>query len=444
MSNSKTKRLAALVITGVLLSAGLASTAAPAFAADDPGTQVIEDGNLTITPTTGSATDFPMLQTMTTATQCPVGYREKAHNVAFQNGVYMGALGITWDTSIISAFGNGGLSGPVQLSAADSFDFLTDKALADITTPLATGDWEIRRYCWSDPNVRKLESDPYFVLPMTFDATAGTWAVKAAPVAEQGVVSNFTVVGNSNGTVSAAASVQAGASGKIEFYENNVKVGEGPVLAGNASWTSGIIAAGNYSYTAKFISSNPATFTDSAVAGPVALVHTGSSVSYEGTPAGVDVTVEVPATIENNGLKLSVANTAVNLGTAAANGGKYTASGNLGAVTVTDSRQVKAGWDLTGVNSVFTNQADATKTIAAKALGWTPSVTSTEDAATAGASVAAWDAGLDGAKTLASAVANGLAGPKATSADAALSFAVPADGTVAPGTYKSTLTLTLI
>ncbi|MFC6356684.1 hypothetical protein [Luethyella okanaganae] len=452
MSLKKTTRVTALAVTGALLTAGLSSVATAAYA----GPEQIIPGTITIAPTSGTADLNPMFTAFDINAGCPVGFREGSHTVAYQNGLNVGSLSKKFTTATISAYGDGGLTGnPVHLEPGSDYISATslDTAIGGAVT-IANGDFEIRRYCWADPNVFNAGTDKYFVLPMTFTAATNTWAVKTAAPVEVPVFASFTVVGNSNGTVSAAAHLTGGngpIAGKVEFLQGGTKVGEGVVNAtGDASWASGVTPAGTYSYTAKFVTSDAAKYSDSPETAPVSLVHSGSSALYQGTPADVNILVEVPTTIENNGLKLTVPATPANLGAAANVGGKYTASGKLGEVTVTDSRQNKAGWNLTGVNSLFTNQSNPAKTISAGALGWTPEIVNTQDAATAGATVApdgtatVTGAGLSVTRPLSSASANATVGTIATTTNANLAFSVPADGSVAPGTYGSKLTLTLI
>jgi hypothetical protein len=453
--NTTKRRLVSLALVGAMLTGGFVSVASAAQATPD---QII--GDLTIT-TTGSATPNgtrtkqPVIDSQTTTAACPVGYRMKANTVIAQNDVVLGGFSQTWDASIPNTFGNGGLTGPVNLNQVDSVGLNSNRALnsiPNVTTTLVPGDFEMRRYCWSDEFNSAYATDKYFVSQVLSLDAAGNWAVKAAGAA--GVAVPFSATSNSEtGQITLSATVQKSATdttvatdaaGKVEFYNTagGAKVGEGNVTAGVATWTSSQLASGTYSYTAKFISSDPSKYLSSAMTGSQDVVHTFSGV-YEGTPTDVNVTVAIPATVSNNGLKLTVANTAVAL-TAAQNAGNFVASGSLGTATVVDARQTKNAWNLNGKVTVFTNTTDSTKTIPAGALGWAPSLVSTDGGGVAGPTVAPGAAGLGAASLLASAPASTTAGTLTTVTNATLNFSVPATGSVAPGTYGAKLTLTLI
>lgn len=449
------RRLVSLALAGALLTGGFVSVASAAQATPD---QII--GDLTIT-TTGSAspngtrTKQPVIDSQTTTVSCPVGYRMKANTVIAQNDVVLGGFSQTWDASIPNTFGNGGLTGPVNLNQVDSVGLNSNRAInsiPNVTTTLVPGDFEMRRYCWSDEFNSAYATDKYFVSPvLTLDA-AGNWAVKTAGAA--GVAVPFSATSNSEtGQITLSATVQKSATdttvatdaaGKVEFYNTTggAKVGEGNVTAGVATWTSAQLASGTYSYTARFISSDPSKYLSSEMTASQDVVHTFSGV-YEGTPSDVNITVAIPASVSNNGLKLTVANAAVAL-TATQTAGNFVATGALGRATVADARQTKSAWNLNGKVTVFTNTTDTSKTIPAGALGWAPSVVSSDSAAVAGATVAPGAAGLGTPSILAQAAASTKPGTLTTVTDATLNFSVPATGSVAPGTYGATLTLTLI
>jgi len=443
------RRFVSLAVVGALLTGGFISIAGSAQATPDQIAGVLTLNN-TATPT-GNLTKNPVVDSQTTTIQCPVGYRDSGNTVVAQNDVVLGGISLGWETSTNAAYGSGGLVSPVNLSGANSAGYNIDRSLTGLDTPLAVGDFEIRRYCWADTNILAYGTDKYFVSPvLSFDGT--NWAVKSAAAA--GVAVPFTAASNSStGQITLTATVQKSATdttvatdaaGKVEFYNSvdGSKVGEGNVTAGVATWTSAQLAAGTYSYTAKFVSTDPSKYLSSATTPAQEVVHTFSGV-YEGTPSDVNVTVAIPASVSNNGLKLTVANTAVAL-TATQTAGNFVASGALGTATVADARQTKNAWNLNGKVTVFTNTTDSTKTIPAGALGWAPSLVSTDGGGVAGPTVAPGAAGLGTASLLASAPATTTAGTLTTVTNATLNFSVPATGSVAPGTYGAKLTLTLI
>jgi hypothetical protein len=454
------RRLVSLAIVGALLTGGFVSVASVAQAAPD---QII--GDLTITtagsPTAnGTLTKQPVIDSQTTTIGCPVGFRMKGNTVIAQNDVVLGGFSSTWDSAVPNTYGNGGINGqPVDLNQVDSVVYNSTRpisAIPNIATTLVPGDFEMRRYCWQDEFNIDYTVDKYFVSKtLTLDA-AGNWAVKA-PVAAgpAGIVVPFTAASNSEtGQISLTATVQKSATdatvatdaaGKVEFYNTvgGAKVGEGNVTAGVATWTSTQLVSGTYSYTAKFISTDPSKYLSSEMTAAQTVEHSFTGV-YEGTPTDVNITVAIPASVSNNGLKLTVANTAVALGKATQTAGNFVASGALGTVTVADARQTKNAWNLNGKVTEFVNTTTPANKIPAGALGWAPSIVTTESAATPGAVVAPGAAGLGSSSILAQAPASTTAGTLTTVTNATLNFSVPATGSVAPGTYGAKLTLTLI
>jgi hypothetical protein len=120
----------------------------------------------------------------------------------------------------------------------------------------------------------------------------------------------------------------------------------------------------------------------------------------------------------------------------------WTATGTLDDVTVNDDRRDPAAgdWTLNGKASDFT--ANGNDPISSLNLGWTPAKVS--GAGQAGAVVAP---GAEGGLSLDKALATGSASDAqdvTTTVNAALRLDVPADVNAAGGSFKSTLTLTLI
>ncbi|MDR1187420.1 MAG: hypothetical protein LBK95_08190 [Bifidobacteriaceae bacterium] len=120
----------------------------------------------------------------------------------------------------------------------------------------------------------------------------------------------------------------------------------------------------------------------------------------------------------------------------------WTATGALGNVTVNDDRRDSTAdaWTLNGKASDFA--ATGQDPISSANLGWTPAKVS--GAGTAGAVVAP---GVGGGLSVDQALATGSASDEqdvTTTVDAALTLDVPADVNAEGGSFKSTLTLTLI
>ncbi|MDR2374778.1 MAG: hypothetical protein LBD77_11980 [Bifidobacteriaceae bacterium] len=179
----------------------------------------------------------------------------------------------------------------------------------------------------------------------------------------------------------------------------------------------------------------------------------GSDPTWAVVPAGAaatddsksDINVVVPKVEEPpeppTGLKISVKPGATTLTGPATRleDQVWTATGTLDDVTVNDDRQDAgaSAWTLNGKASPFLETNGMTP-IAATNLGWTPNKVS--GAGTAGAAVAV-GVGLATDKPLATGTASDTANVE-TTVNAALTLDVPAASE--DGSYKSTLTLTLI
>ena len=430
------KRFAATLLAGVVIAAGLV-TASPASAATLPGT-------VTINPTSGNVnTDTVFLEGFTVSTGCPVNYRAASITMVYQNGVNMGNISIKRTAAMNPVYGQNGLDGnPISMNRTSSptNQFVTNKLLSEINTPLATGDFELRIYCHALEFTLDYVNDPYFPLAMTFDATSGAWAldIPAAPV-EQTTVSLVAGNGTAAGTVNLTATVKkadgttaTAAAGTVEFLEGATVVGSAAVASGVASFTTPVVADGAHSYTARFVSSDGTVYANSPASGP-------STVQVGGQSEETVVDVTVPNGVGS--LTLSGVPATVSLGTAALNGGLLTASGNLTNIVVTDTRQLgSAAWSLTGQTTDF---VDGAKVLSGKYLGWAPALVgaSSANAGVAGAAVVAGvGSGLKAVSTLSS--GSVVDGRTTTTLNAALTLAAPSNTT--PGAYSATLTVTLI
>lgn len=162
------------------------------------------------------------------------------------------------------------------------------------------------------------------------------------------------------------------------------------------------------------------------------------------TQAGITVQAVVPEG-ENGVLALTVADdgSGVSLAEAANAGDRLRFTGQLPAVTVSDSRTVaQAGAGGWAVSAQAYTLSSEHRSLGAEALGWTPRAEETRAGLTAGASVATAlsdGPGLATPAQLASADATGRFGSATLGADLVLE--VPVD--TQPGTYTGTLTLSL-
>lgn len=166
-----------------------------------------------------------------------------------------------------------------------------------------------------------------------------------------------------------------------------------------------------------------------------------------GDSAGITITAEIPEPGPGEGaLTLSIPDAAagIDLGEGENAGDRIVFSGALPTVIVTDSRSddeaAGGGWSTSGQVSDFVNGETV---LDGSHLGWVPEVLTPKDGLTAGAPVASGlDGGGDGLSapsTLATAAGAGRAGSAELGAGLDLLFPVDA----APGTYESTITVSL-
>ncbi|WP_370085250.1 WxL domain-containing protein [Streptacidiphilus sp. MAP12-16] len=229
-----------------------------------------------------------------------------------------------------------------------------------------------------------------------------------------------TVTGT--GFTAAAAITVAGFSGTTATGDATTATADSSgafsaTLTVNAASTTGIIAFEGTSYDPTK-AAPPAAYSVTTVTPPGGASQTLNSSVKGGTlsmtQAGSTVTM-----------------TPVDFGT----GGSST--GSLNAVTVKDFRGVGSGWSLTASNTNFTGPGGST--LPAADLSWTPACSTTAGSPSTCAAGSAGPVGTAGA-TLASTPAATLTGGQ-FGATANLSLSIPAF--TAPGTYSSTLTLTL-
>jgi hypothetical protein len=306
------------------------------------------------------------------------------------------------------------------------------------TNPLVTGNWELRIYCDTSSSNPDFANDAYFSLAMTVNTTAGTWAISVPKTATTvsltagATGSTITLTGTVKDPSNAVATA---AVGSIVFFNatTNAQVGTGVVTNGVGSYTTGSLTPGFYQYYATFVGNSDPTYGDSGHSGNASASIAGSNF------AASTITVTIPS--GTGSLVLTGVQSAIDLGNAALNGGVLTATGTLGPVTVTDTRQLDAAnWSLTGQTSDFTSGAN---TLLGKYLGWAPALVAGSNAGTAGATVLPAPGSANGLKT-ASSLATGpvVDGTPATTVTAALNLAAPVN--TPAGSYSATLTITLV
>jgi hypothetical protein len=453
-----TKRLAAFAVTGALVIAGVALTATAANADQIAGTITLYAKGSGIaggagTPnaakvvTSGSATTNPMFWGITINGTCPAGFRSGANLAIFQGGNFMGGLATTTDTSVDgNVAGNAGLKSSETSVAMDEVstsgnqnNYVDNKALDSITTPLSAGSFELRYYCFADSTTPDFTNDKYFTLTLNYSVSGAThtWstpvpktntttAITAAADQSAKTVTVATTIKDSTGTTALTAA--AGTATVNQTAPTAATLGTATVAAGVATFTTGVLAPGTYQFTVTYSG-------DTAYNGSTS--GTATSTINGANSGATNITFTVDAGAGGGSLTLSNVPASVDLGHLALNSGLLTGSNATGfkGITVTDTRSINSlPWNLTGQMGSFTS---GNYTLSGNVLGWLPAVQS--GPATAGATVAANTPGLGNAAQLATAPVT--SGSPVSVVGAALNVAIPANS--ATGSYTGVLTLTL-
>jgi len=433
------KKFAAIAVASGLILGGVGA-AQSASAAEITGT-------ITITPASGNVSDQYFLNSIAVSTGAPVGFRAAGATYIYQGGVEMGGISNLRTTAMPSTYGTNGLDGnPASMdrSVSPGNNFVTNKQLNALTTPLATGNFEVRFYYFASSTTLDRVTAPYVKLDLAYNATTGAWgAPAAAPIATTtsltaGATGTTVALG---ATVKFGSSVATAAAGTVSFFEGATQVGTTQtVAAGLASVSLTAVTDGNHSYTAVFA---PSDAVYSASTSASASVSLGALVAPAFTAAvPVGITFDIAAGTNGGVLQLTSRSSNVALGTATIGGGTFNASGTLNAV-VDDSRQAGSpDWSLTGVMGDF---AAGTKTLSGKYLGWTPAVTA-GSVGNAGAVVLPAPGSVNGLKTSSqlSYGSTSAADPQVTSTTVSALLQLKAPKNTAAGNYAGVLTLTLI
>lgn len=439
--NKTTKKIAALAVVGAMFTGGFA------FAQSASADQ-ITTGTISISPTTGNAAtgdaNGNFLNSLDVTTGCPVGYRVSSDTQIVQAGNRLGSVSLTRTSA--TAYGTTGLDGNAihqDRTIAPTNGNVSNRLLNATTQgTIATGNFELRVYCYADNNNRNYVTDKFFSLAMTIDAS-GNWSVGSAVVAPAtATTTSLTALLNSDNTATLTATVKdpngaalaSGVTGSVQFLEGATVVGTGSITNGVATANTAVLATGSHTYTAQFTPGNSAVYAASTSA-PASVTVAQPAAA----PGSTNVSATVPS--GTGALTFSGLQSAISLGTAVLSGGLFTASGSLGPITVTDTRQLGSStWNLTGTSTNFT---DGAKTIDGKYFGWTPALVGSGNAGTAGAAVLPAPGSTSGLKA-ASVLTTGTVvdGTTTTVVGAALSLAAP--GNTRGGSYTAVLTLTLL
>ena len=442
--NNTTKKIAALAVVGAMFTGGLAF-------AQSASAEQITTGTVSVTPTTGNSADANFLNSLDVTTGCPVGFRASSDTQIFQGANRLGSVSLTRTTA--TAYGTTGLDGNAihqDRTIAPTNGYVSNRSLNSTTqgtivngTPGNDANFELRVYCYADNNNRAYTTtDKWFTLAMSINST-GDWKVGAAVVAPAtSTTTSLTALLNSDNTTTLTATVKdpngavlpAGTTGSVQFLEGTAVAGTGTITNGVATANTAVLASGSHTFTAQFTPGNAAIYAASTSGSASVTVAQPAAA-----PGSTNVTTTVPS--GTGSLTFSGLQSAISLGTAVLTGGLFTANGNLGPITVTDTRQLGSStWNLTGTSTDF---KDGSKLIDGKYFGWTPSLVGSGNAGTAGTAVLPAPASTSGLKA-ASVLTTGTVvdGTTTTIVGAALSLAAP--GNTRGGFYTAVLTLTLL
>jgi hypothetical protein len=416
----RTAAMAGLVCAAMGAAILFAPTVAQANVTSPP--QGSQPGNLALTP--GTSTDYGLVPTVHSTTPCAA-----PNNVA----AVIALIGNDGTENVLSA----SIPGPVIQQAAGWNASLGSSAgdIAGIPAPafVLGQTFEIAVDCRSNSLIHGVYTQSTFIT-IPADGTSA-WTTSSTPPA--GATATHTAVTGpaaagvgDNVTLNATVTPNT-AVGSVQFLDGAAVLATQPVSGGTAQFSTTALTTGSHTITAKFVPTDPTAFGGST-SSPITVVITSGNVQAE------TINVNVPAS--QGPFIMTVSTTPVNLGTATLSSDytKFTASGTLSDVTVSDERnQTVPGWSVNGQMGSF---SDGTHTIPGSALGWVPAVKTQNPLGdvVAGSPVAATAPGLGTASTLASAaVGKGLHTSVLT---AALSFQVPSN--TQPGAYTGTLTIT--
>ena len=418
----RTATMAGLVCAAMGAAMLFAPTVAQANVTSPP--QGSQPGNLTLNPAT--STDYTVVPTVHSTTPCAA-----PNNVA----AVIALIGNDGTENVLSA----SIPGPVIQQAA-GWDFSLGSSAGDIAGIPAPAfvlgqTFEIAVDCRSNLLIHGVYTQSTFITIPADGVSAWTTSGSPGPVVNPTTtsVTGPTSAGVGDNVTLNATVAPNTAVGSVQFLDGATVLSTQPVNSGAAQFSTTALTAGSHSITAKFVPTDPSAFGGST-SNPITVIITSGNVQAE------TINVNVPAS--QGPFIMTVSTTPVSLGTATLSSDftKFTASGTLSDVTVSDERnQTVPGWSITGQMGTF---SDGTHSIPGSALGWTPAVKSqvTPGDVVAGSPVAAAAPGLGTASTLASAAAGKGLHTSVLTAD--LSFQAPAN--TSPGAYSGTLTITAI
>lgn len=325
----------------------------------------------------------------------------------------------------------------VQANGSDGPVYLGDNNSNALITAGSTMAWNDDNFGFTDPaNV----SSPFvcpsdatgslsFIAPTGQERTFANWSAYAVAgfVSGKNIVQFTTspygqILGNGAAVKAAGGSYSIGVACTVN---SNTKLASSGVWYLAARFTAG---------TGAFTVTQP----DSAVVSP-----SPSPSPSGGSSTSIALQATTAAAQDGSLSLIAPSNATVVFGAATVDPTTHlsTSTGTLGDVTVADGRVVThTGWDLTTSVTAFTLVGDSTKTIANSQLGFLPKFVSVPTGSNISKSVGQ----LAGSAVYGAPFASADNGANVgnTVMNAALTFVAPSTST--PGTYNSTMTLTLV
>lgn len=322
----------------VIVAASTGAVVAPASA--EP-----IDGTITVSPTSGNAvTDTYFLDSIAVSVGATRPFTAVSGTFIYQNGVELGSIANARNAAMAETAGTNGLDGnPVFLdrSIIPTNNFVSNKKLSEILTPLSDGPFELRYYYFASATSPDRTTDPYVSLDMTFDAATDEWAVAVSKLTS--AVSLSAASSGSSVTLTAtvkdadSGSPATRAAGSIQFLEGTTEVGRADVSAGVGTVTLVGVPNGDHTYTAKFI---PGTSGDVGSTSDPATVNVGFVLP----PAEISAAPAEPTGVS---LSVSMSDMSTSSGSTESSEGESISAGLR--VSVVDRRPASAlPWVLTG------------------------------------------------------------------------------------------------
>jgi hypothetical protein len=425
-----------VVIVGVL---GLTAAAGLLTADSALAGEGAQPGDLDLLQAGVVVTSGPLATTTTweTTTACPAGYQTSARLSEWTTGA------TPTEISLISPATSTGLASPGFTGSLDAPPG-TILAVAGISASSpGTVEWVVGCYAGASGTGAVQYEMSLFVSEASgaTDFTTGDGGGPGTPTTMTLTASpNPATTGN---TVILTASVEGAdgsfPAGTAQFEVGGTDIGS-PVAVntGNvdvpAATTTSFSSAGTEDLSAVFTPVNTTNYFGSIGTYTLGVDQPGPPAT--GSPVPITVTIAPSGT-----LTVTVVNTAVPL---TINSAGTAATGTLGNVTVTDTRNSYPGWSVSGQQSAFTEAAPGTATIPGDQMGWVPGAVGTlGSGVTLGPTVAPGTSpgGLgDTGGVLFSATPGNGEGTNV--ANAALTLDIPA-GTPA-GSYSGSITVTYL